>query len=109
MTDINNRLNELFERVPRRHTIDNVKEMLAILDEYETLLQDIEAENEHYEKQVAPFFDAIDPVKMLVKRSSDNKASKKTKDALFDEASVALKDALEDLQRMYMDGGTGNG
>ena len=49
------------------------------------------------EHEVARFFDSLDPIRALVKKSNDNKASKKTKDLLFDEASGALKDTMEEL------------
>lgn len=91
----------LFDRIPRRHTAENVKEIYNILDEYENLLQSIEAENTYYEKNVSPFFEAIDPIRALIKKSSDNKASKKLKDSLFDEGSSSLKDSMEALMKMY--------
>ncbi len=93
------KIRELFDRIPRRHTADNVKEMYSILDEYEDLLQEMEADPQ-YEKQVAHFFEALDPIRATVKKSNDNKASKKTKDVLFDEASGALKDTMEELMQL---------
>ena len=60
MNEIKEKIKELFDHIPRRHTADNVKEMYSILDAYEDLLQTIEADTQ-YEKQVAPFFDALDP------------------------------------------------
>ena len=101
MNTITTRLKELFARIPRRHTPDNVKEIYNILDEYEDLLRSIEAESDYYEKNVPPFFDALDPIRAIIKKSSDNKASKKNKDSLFDEASGALKDTMEALTTMY--------
>ena len=95
------RLNDLFDRIPRRHTPDNVKEIYAVLNEYEDLLQTIEAENGQYEKAIPPFFDALEPIRATIKKSSDNKASKKMKDSLFDEGSGALKDTMEELKTMY--------
>jgi hypothetical protein len=97
-------LNLLFDRIPRRHTAENVKEIYAILTEYEDLLITIEAENEWYEKNTPAFFDEAEAVKLLVKKSNDNKASKKNKDMFFDEASGALKDSLQSLLSMYADG-----
>ena len=94
-------ITELFDRIPRRHNPDNVKEMYNILDEYETLLQSIEAESVDHEKAVAPFFDALEPVRALIKKSSDNKASKKIKDTLFDEGSGTLKDSMQQLITNY--------
>lgn len=89
----------LFDRIPRRHTIENVKEMYSILDAYEDLLKRLEADD-RYEKQVAVFFDTLDPIRATIKKSNDNKASKKTKDLLFDEASGALKDTIEELMQL---------
>ncbi len=104
MNTISTKLNELFSRIPRRHTTDNVKEINNILDEYEELLQLIEAENDFYEKNVDEFFDTLDPVRMLVKKSNDNRTSKKSKDDLFDQASGDLKDTMEALKDFYEDG-----
>ena len=104
MNNTSQDLKALFDRIPRRHSPENVKEFYAILDEYETLLQQIEAENTFYEQNVPEFFEAIDPVRVLVKKSSDNKASKKMKDTYFDEASGNLKDSIEALTVFYADG-----
>lgn len=99
MNEIKAKIKELFDRIPRRHTADNVKEMYSILDAYEDLLTSMEAEV-GYEKQVAPFFDALDPIRATIKKSNDNKASKKAKDVLFDEASGTLKDTMEELLQL---------
>lgn len=99
MTETHKKLNELFKRIPRRHTTDNVKEMYIILKEYEELLQMMEVDA-RYEQQVAPFFDALDPIRTTVKKSNDNKASKKVKDELFDEASGVLKDTIQELMQL---------
>ena len=101
MNTTNTALNELFERIPRRHSPDNVKEIYNILDEYESLLQTIEAESPVLEKKVAPFFDSLEPIRGLVKKSSDNKASKKMKDNFFDEASGSLKDSMQSVMDFY--------
>jgi hypothetical protein len=97
-------LNELFNRIPRRHSTDNVKEINAIITEYEDLLITIEAVNTFYEKNIPPFFDEVETAKSLVKKSTDNKASKKSKDNFFDEASGALKGSVEALITLYADG-----
>ena len=97
-------LNTLFNRIPRRHTTDNVKEINSIVDDYEERLKDIEAENAWYEKNTAAYFDEIEAVRILIKKSTDNKASKKNKDDFFDEASGALKDSMQSLIEMYADG-----
>ncbi|RYE27192.1 MAG: hypothetical protein EOP48_34620 [Sphingobacteriales bacterium] len=89
-------LRELYDRIPRRHSADNVKEIYSIIDEYETLLQTIEAVPA-FEKNVAPFFDGVENIRIAVKKSSDNKASKKQKDDIFDEASGDLKDGIESV------------
>ncbi len=94
----------LFERIPRRHTLDNVKEINTILTEYEDLLISIEAENTFYEENIPAFFDALDEVRLNIKKSTDNKASKKNKDQFFDEASGALKDTMQELMELYADG-----
>ena len=97
-------LSHLYDRIPRRHSPDNVKEIYAILDEYEDILRTIEAENSYYEKEIAVFFDDLDVVRTGVKKSTNNKASKKSKDSFFDEASGALKDSIESLKEVYADG-----
>jgi hypothetical protein len=99
MNENTGKIKELFDRIPRRHTTDNVKEMYSILDAYEEVLMSMEADD-RYEKKVAGFFDALDPIRATIKKSNDNKASKKTKDVLFDEASGALKDTIQELMRL---------
>lgn len=101
MKETGNTLTALFNRIPRRHTPENVKELYDILNEYEDVLQNIEAESPQYEQLVPPFFDALDPIRATVKKSSDNKASKKTKDSLFGEASGTLKDSMSELMELY--------
>jgi hypothetical protein len=97
-------LNELFNRIPRRHTVDNVKDINSIVAAYEELLIIIEATNSFYEKNIPPFFDELDNVRSSIKKSTDNKASKKSKDSFFDEASGALKDSMQELINLYADG-----
>lgn len=94
MNEIEQKLGELFRGIPRRHTADNVKEMYSILDAYEDVLKTMETD-ERYEKQVARFFEDLDPIRAIIKKSNDNKASKRVKDVLFDQASGALKDSME--------------
>ena len=101
MKNNSSQLADLFKRIPRRHTTENVKEIYTILDEYEELLQAIETESEAHEKLVPPYFETLDPVRALIKKSSDNKASKKLKDNLFDEGSGMLKDSMEELMGLY--------
>ncbi len=97
-------INALFSRIPRRHNDENVKEIKSIVAEYEDVLIGIEAENPFYEKNIPPFFEMVEEIHLLIKKSTDNKASKKTKDNFFDEASVALKDSMEALLKMWGDG-----
>ncbi|MEO8768824.1 MAG: hypothetical protein ABI402_02025 [Ferruginibacter sp.] len=104
MNSTSTTLNNLFGKIPRRHSADNVKEIYSILTEYEDTLKSIEAENTWYEKNTANYFDDIDAVRSLVKKSTDNKASKKNKDQFFDEASGALKDSMQLLMELYADG-----
>jgi hypothetical protein len=99
MTEIKERIKALFDRIPRRHTTDNVKEMYSILEAYEELLMHMESDDQ-YEKQVAPFFEVLGPIRATMKKSNDNKASKKTKDVLFDDASGALKDTMQELMKL---------
>jgi hypothetical protein len=99
MNENHEKLRDLFNRIPRRHTADNVKEIYNILDEYEDVLKDMEAD-ERYSASVTPLFDALDPIRATVKKSNDPKASKKGKDVLFDEASGALKDAVEEAMKL---------
>ena len=94
----------LFDRIPRRHSVENVKEINIIVSEYEGILINIEAVNAWYEKNITVFFDELDEVRSKLKMSMDNKASKKNKDRFFDEASGALKDSMQSLMAVYGDG-----
>lgn len=60
--------------------------------------------NSFYEKNIPVFFNHLFTVKLTVKRSADNKSSKKNKDNFFDEASGLLKDSIQALMEMYADG-----
>lgn len=97
-------LQALFNRIPRRHSLENVKDIYSILDEYEHLLISIEATNAFYEKNIPVYFDELEDVRNIIKRSTDNKASKKMKDSLFDEGSGNLKDSMQKLVEIYGDG-----
>lgn len=97
-------LTALFNRIPRRHSLENIKDINGIVTEYEDLLIKIEAENAWYEKNIPVFFDELDGVRLIIKKSADNKASKKTKDSFFDDASGALKDSMQALMDVYADG-----
>ncbi len=97
-------LQDLYNRTPRRHNDENVKEINNIVTEYEDILIAIEAINPYYEKQIPTFFDAVEEVKMTIKKSNDKKISKKSKDDYFDEAASNLKDSIETLIDIYGDG-----
>jgi hypothetical protein len=97
-------LTALFNRIPRRHSADNIKEINSIIAEYENLLIEIEALNAFYEKSISVFFDDLDAVRASIKKSADNKAAKKAKDSFFDEASGTLKDSMQTLIALYADG-----
>ena len=104
MDQVTSALTALFDRIPRRHTVENVKDINSILAEYENLLRDIEAVNDFYEKNTPVFFDELDAVRSTIKKSTDNKISKKSKDNFFDEASGKLKDSIQALIEVYADG-----
>jgi len=97
-------LTALFNKIPRRHSVENVKDINSIVTEYEDLLITIEAVNPFYEKSIPVFFDELELVKSTIKKSNDNKASKKSKDTFFDEASGALKASMQALLELYADG-----
>ena len=97
-------LKALYERIPRRHSPDNVKEINTILNEYEDLLVTIEAINKFYEKSMPAFFDELELSRSSIKKSTDNKASKKNKDIFFDEGSGTLKDSVQALIDLFGDG-----
>lgn len=97
-------LTVLFNKIPRRHTIENVTDISHIVNEYEDILKTIEAINDFYEKNTVIFFDTLEEVRFKIKKSTDNKASKKLKDNFFDEASGTLKDSMQALIELYADG-----
>ena len=97
-------LQALFNRIPRRHSLENIKEIYSILTEYENLLITIEAVNAFYEKNIPVYFDELEDVRAIIKKSTDTKVSKKMKDSLFDEGSGNLKDSMQKLMDIYGDG-----
>ena len=101
---ISNEITALYERVPRRHTTDNVKDIYSIIEVYEDILMQIEAINPFYEKNISSYFDAAATSKAAIKKSTDNKASKKNKDAFFDEGSGLLKENMQELLAFFGDG-----
>ncbi len=101
---ISNNIKTLYHRVPRRHTTDNVKDIYSIIEEYEDILIQIEAINSFYEKNISTYFDATATAKVAIKKSTDNKASKKNKDAFFDEGSGILKENMQELLDFFSDG-----
>ena len=104
MNQTTSSLTALFNRIPRRHSTDNVKDINSIISEYEDILISIEAINPFYEKNTPVFFEQLDMVRATLKKSTDNKASKKNKDNFFDEASGMLKDSIQALMEVYADG-----
>jgi hypothetical protein len=104
MNQTESTIQTLFNRIPRRHSLENVKDIYSILNEYEDLLITIEAESTFYEKSIPVFFDDLEQVRSTIKKSTDNKASKKNKDSLFDEGSGTLKDSMQRLIDIYADG-----
>ena len=107
MNQIASALTGLYNRIPRRYTVDNVKDINSIIAEYEDLLKNIEAINAYYEKNTPVFFDELDSVRSIIKKSTDNKIAKKSKDNFFDEASGMLKDSMQALIEVYADGSKG--
>lgn len=99
MNETHEKLQGLFNRIPRRHTPDNVREMYGLLDDYEDVLKDMEAD-ERYGPGVTPLFASLDSVRAAVKKSNDPKGSKKTKDTLFGEAADDLKDQMESAMKL---------
>lgn len=99
MNEAHEKLQDLYNRIPRRHTADNVKEIYSILDAYEDVLKEMEAD-EKYGASVAPLFEPLDAIRATVKASNSPKASKKGKDDLFDEASGNLKDEIEAAMKL---------
>lgn len=99
MNTTHEQLRDLFNRIPRRHTADNMKEIYSIVDDYEAVLIAMEAD-ERYAASVPPLFEALDSIRATVKNSNSPKASKKQKDDLFDEASGALKDEMEKAMKL---------
>ena len=101
---ISNKITALYDRIPRRHTTDNVKDIYGIIEEYEDILIEIESINSFYEQNIGTYFDASTIAKAAIKKSTDNKASKKNKDSFFDEGSGILKENMQELLEFFGDG-----
>ena len=104
MDNTTSTLQDLYNRTPRRHNDENIKEINNIVTEYEDILMSIEAINGYYEKQLPAFFDVVEEVKLTIKKSNDKKISKKSKAEYFDIAACTLKDSIEELISLYGDG-----
>lgn len=100
MNQYANELEKLRASIPRRHSVENVADMNNIMNDYEDILRKVEAIDASFEKNAAPFFAELDEVRAKIKLSTSNKASKKNKDMLFDEASGLLKDSVEGLMAL---------
>ena len=101
---ISNEITALYDRIPRRHTIDNVKDIYGIIEEYEDILIRIESINSFYEQNIGTYFVAATTAKATIKKSTDSKASKKNKDAFFDEGSGILKENMQEILAFFGDG-----
>lgn len=97
-------LQDLYDRIPRRHTTENVQTINNIVDDYSDILGKIEATNAWYEKNTAGFYPSLETIQQTIKMSGSNKHSKKAKDDLFDEASGSLKDDIQALIKLYAEG-----
>ena len=102
--NISNKITALYDRIPRRHTTDNVKDIYSIIEEYEDILIEIESINSFYEQNIGTYFDAATTAKAAIKKSTDNKASKKNKDSFFDEGSGILKENMQELLAFFGNG-----
>jgi hypothetical protein len=97
-------LQELYDRIPRRHSAENVTEINNIINDYEEILGKIESLNPFYEKNTAAFYPSLEQIRGNIKMSNSNKYAKKAKDGLFDDASGMLKDDIHSLINVYGDG-----
>ena len=60
-------LEVLYNRTPRRHTAENIKEIISILSEYESLLQSLEGSSLYFEKNTPDLFSNLDTIRQNVK------------------------------------------
>ena len=104
MESYKEQLEELYNRIPRRHTAENVLAINQLINEYEEILGKIESMNTWYEKNTANFYPSLELIRNNIKMSNSNKHAKKAKDGLFDEASGILKDDIQSLINVYGEG-----
>jgi len=104
MEPYKDQLQELYNRIPRRHTAENVQAINAIVVEYENILGRIESISPAYEKNTAVFYPSLELIRENIKASNSNKYAKKAKDGLFDQASGTLKDDIQSLMAVYEEG-----
>jgi hypothetical protein len=97
-------LQDLYDRIPRRHSAENIAGINSILDDYSDILGKIESINAWYEKNTAVFYPSLQTIQNNIKMSNSSKHSKKAKDNLFDEASGSLKDDIQSLILVYSNG-----
>ena len=97
-------LKDLYDKVPRRHSAENVQAFNGILDDYAAILGKIESTNAWFEKSTAVFYPSLETVQHTIKTSNSNKHSKKAKDDLFAAAADSLKDDIQALMNVYAEG-----
>ncbi len=97
-------LQDLYDRLPRRHSAENLQVINSIIDDYADILGKIESTNSWFEKNTAVFYPSLESIQGNIKMSNSNKHSKKAKDDLFDQASGSLKDDIQSLIRVYAEG-----
>lgn len=97
-------LKDLYDKIPRRHTAENMQEINNVIDEYAVVLGKIESINAWYEKNTAGFYPSLESIQTTLKSANSNKHSKKAKDSLFDEASGNLKDDIHSLIKVFESG-----
>lgn len=97
-------LQDLYDRIPRRHSAENIASINSIMDDYSGILHKIESINAWYEKNTAVFYPSLETIQYNIKMSNSNKHSKKAKDTLFADASGNLKDDIQSLIQVYRTG-----
>ena len=97
-------LNDLYNRIPRRHSSENLQLINAVLDEYTDVLGKVEATSPWFEKSAAAFYPSLESIQANIKMSNSSKHAKKAKDNLFDDASGQLKDDIQSLIQALQEG-----